>query len=247
VYSNFYVFRHQTRRLLRHTKSLLSRNLRSVYTAWRLRNDVFSCHLWRGDDDHYHNGSRSTRKRDKRKWREASGESPSTFTDAERWSCSRTGQTQVLNLCRVLVGKPDGKRQLGRLGIDESIMLNRIWKKKWKWQSRYHWRSVGQSVSTSLCRVLCGAPSLTRGRVILTRFIWLSKRTSVGCRAKVNEIWLSRFWIYPSSCLSFKTRRFGDWILSLFSGGTYSVPPSRKRRFHLKWRQNSVSETSSFK
>jgi hypothetical protein len=33
---------------------------------------------------------------------------------------------------------------------------------------------------------------------------------------------------YPSSCLLFKTRRFGDWILSPFSAGTYSGGPNRK-------------------
>jgi hypothetical protein len=31
----------------------------------------------------------------------------------------------------------------------------------------------------------------------------------------------------PLSCLLFKIRRFGDWILSPSSGGTYSVGPNR--------------------
>jgi hypothetical protein len=30
---------------------------------------------------------------------------------------------------------------------------------------------------------------------------------------------------YSSSCFLFKTRRFGDWILSPSSSGTYSVEP----------------------
>jgi hypothetical protein len=32
---------------------------------------------------------------------------------------------------------------------------------------------------------------------------------------------------YPSSCRQLKTRRFGDWILSPSSDGTYSVGPNR--------------------
>jgi hypothetical protein len=31
---------------------------------------------------------------------------------------------------------------------------------------------------------------------------------------------------YPPSCLYFKTQRFGDWILSPYSGKTYSVGPN---------------------
>jgi hypothetical protein len=33
---------------------------------------------------------------------------------------------------------------------------------------------------------------------------------------------------YPSSCLLFKTQRFGDWILSLSSSGNYSVGPNQQ-------------------
>jgi hypothetical protein len=36
---------------------------------------------------------------------------------------------------------------------------------------------------------------------------------------------LTQFGYYPSSCLLFESRRFGDWVLSSSSGGTYSVGP----------------------
>jgi hypothetical protein len=53
------------------------------------------------------------------------------------------------------------------------------------------------------------------------------------------------FGSYPSSCLLFKTRRFGDRILSPSSGGTYSIgridrttPRLRRRRLALPIRLN---------
>jgi hypothetical protein len=39
-----------------------------------------------------------------------------------------------------------------------------------------------------------------------------------------KSIYLSKTQFY----LYFKTQRFGDWILSLFSGKTYSVGPNRQ-------------------
>jgi hypothetical protein len=37
----------------------------------------------------------------------------------------------------------------------------------------------------------------------------------------------SRLYLKTQSCLFFKKQGFGDWILSPFSGKTYSVGPSR--------------------
>jgi hypothetical protein len=41
---------------------------------------------------------------------------------------------------------------------------------------------------------------------------------------------------YPSSCLVFKTRRFGDWILSPSSGGTYSNGKIERANYYLRSR-----------
>jgi hypothetical protein len=39
---------------------------------------------------------------------------------------------------------------------------------------------------------------------------------------------LTQFWTLPMSRLLFKTPRFGNWVLSASSGGTYSGGPKRK-------------------
>jgi hypothetical protein len=66
-------------------------------------------------------------------------------------------------------------------------------------------------------------------------FQWKSRQLSMRpvhfkhrkrCSAfNVKKISIHNSWHYPSSCLLFKTQRFGDWILSLSSGSSYSVGP----------------------
>jgi hypothetical protein len=50
---------------------------------------------------------------------------------------------------------------------------------------------------------------------------------SAGLRRKYANVSSPILPHYPSSCLLFKTQRFGEWILSPSSGGTYSVGPNR--------------------
>jgi hypothetical protein len=43
---------------------------------------------------------------------------------------------------------------------------------------------------------------------------------------------------YPSSCILFKARRFGVWILSPSSDGTYAVGPDQRQRLALSLEAN---------
>jgi hypothetical protein len=60
--------------------------------------------------------------------------------------------------------------------------------------------------------------------------LFLSRKTGELKQMKYRRfIWYNchNSGYYPSSCFSFKTRRFGDWILFPSSGGTYSIGLNR--------------------